>query len=124
MPPTILVVEDEPAVLDLVKAILRRHGFQVLCAADAQGAMDHWSDHAAVIDLLLTDVMLSDGISGLTLGRRLREEKPGLRVLFTSGYNAEAMDWVREFHRGDAFLRKPYELDALVGTVRRLLAPL
>jgi CheY-like chemotaxis protein len=82
---TILLVEDEDAVRVIVGAALRRHGFHVLEAATPLGACEVFREHAHEIALLLTDVIMPD-MNGPALARRLTAKRPGLRVLFISGY--------------------------------------
>jgi len=86
---TILVVEDEPSVMGLLRRVLGRHGYNVLEAVNLEEAVQRFKDSGRQIDLLLADVGLP-GISGVHLALLLRSELPGLRVILTSGYPPHA----------------------------------
>ena len=123
MPATILVVEDEPAVRHLVRSLLRRRGYTVLEAGSGVDALKVWNDpaHREQIALVLTDMVMPDGLSGLDLARRLRAEKPELSVVFTSGYSAEIAGRELKLAQGENFLQKPFTSEVLLETVRRAL---
>jgi two-component system cell cycle sensor histidine kinase/response regulator CckA len=117
---TILLVEDEDAVRVIVSAILRRHGYHVLEASTPRGACDIFEHHASEIDLLLTDVVMPE-MNGPALAQRLVAARPGLRVLFISGYT----DLATPFDASNpnvAFLGKPFRASALADKVREVLA--
>ena len=78
---TVLVVDDEPAVLELVKIILSRQGYRVLTANSGPRALDACGRHPGNIDLLLTDVMMPE-MSGFELVRGIRDQNPNLPVLY------------------------------------------
>lgn len=118
---TILLVEDEPAVQEVGTITLRRHGYQVLAAASGPEALELWSRHKGEIALLFTDLIMPGGISGLQLARRLLQEKPELRVLYTSGYSTEFAGRDLKVQDGINYLAKPYELDRLFRLVRTAL---
>ena len=115
---TILVVEDEPAVLDVARRTLMRAGYAVRVAGSAAEALaDH---HAQDVDLLLTDVVMP-GLNGRELAEALRARRPSLRVLFMSGYPDDAA-----LRRGiesavQAFIQKPFSGRDLVARVREVL---
>jgi len=117
----ILVVEDEPAVQQTVKQALGRYGYRVLLAANGPEALKTWAAHKAEIALLLTDMIMPEGMSGLQLARRLLEENPGLRVVYTSGYSADMAGKELALTDGVNYLAKPYDLDRLFRTVRAAL---
>jgi two-component system, cell cycle sensor histidine kinase and response regulator CckA len=113
---TILLVDDNPAVLELIREALRHQGYQVLVASDGDEALRVVQSHPGKIDLLLTDLMLP-GFNGQTLAVRLRAMRPNLRVVFSSGYSPDAFKPSSElFHAG--FLAKPFTIDELARTVR------
>ena len=117
---TILVVEDTEMVRDLVRATLTSYGYEVLAAANAEEALELAADESCRIDLLLTDVVMP-GMNGRELADRLVAARPGLAVLFTSGYPA---DTVLRLEIADAranFIEKPYLPDELGRVVRRTL---
>lgn len=119
--PGILVVEDEEALARLTGNLLRRWGYRVWTATGAPEALALWQAHAAEIDLLLTDVVLPGSISGFELEGRLRQEKPGLRVLYTSGYYEVDLGQAPFLIEGENFLPKPYRPQQLLEMLRRLL---
>jgi signal transduction histidine kinase/ActR/RegA family two-component response regulator len=114
----ILLVEDEVAVQQIVQQALRRFGYRVLLAGNGPAALKVWAEHKEEIALLLTDLIMPEGISGLQLARQLLEEKPRLRVVYSSGYSAEIAGKEMKLTDGVNYLAKPYELDQLFRTVR------
>ena len=117
----ILVVEDEPSLRLLVRKVLERSGFEVLEAASGVAALELWDKDKPRIDLLLTDMVMPDGMSGRQLAERLRADVPGLRVLYTSGYSTDLLGKDLELEEGLYFLQKPYPPSKLVQTVRNAL---
>jgi CheY-like chemotaxis protein len=118
---TILLVEDEPAVRQLTRLTLERRGYRVLEAAQSTEALALWSRHATEIALLLTDVVMPGELSGVQLARRLQAERPGLKVLFMSGYSAEWAGREAELQPTEKFLPKPCPPDQLLQAVRACL---
>jgi two-component system, cell cycle sensor histidine kinase and response regulator CckA len=118
---TILVVEDEAPLLKLMHHILESHGYKVLDSGNGREALAIWEQHRKKIDLLLTDLILPDGMAGTELARILQLAKPGLKVLFTSGYNAERL--AKEFPPGTAFnlVQKPFHARRLAEMVHETL---
>jgi hypothetical protein len=116
---TVLVVEDEPAVRDLVARVLTADGHRILTAATPHRA-EVLFDADPEIDLLLTDVVMP-GISGFELARRLQERRPDLRLLYISGYTGSGSD--AEERPAGELLRKPFAPDQLSAAVRRALGP-
>ncbi len=118
---TILVVEDEPALRELVSRQLRRQGYQVIQANSGKEALALWGQHGQQITLLFTDMVMPDGMTGSELAETLQAQKPGLKVVYTSGYSLEVLQ--QDFAlRGEVhFLQKPYHQDALSKTVRAAL---
>ena len=112
---TILVVDDEEGVRKLCGAILQANGYDALEAASASTALAAFEKNGHKIDLVLTDVVMAQ-MGGFELGRQLRERKPGLKVLYMSGYPEHAVDAA-----ASAFLHKPFTPDALLGKVREVL---
>lgn len=117
----ILVVEDEPSLRLLVRKVLERSGFEVMEAASGAAAMEMWDRDKPQIDLLMTDMVMPDGMSGRQLAMRLKADNPGLRVLYTSGYSTELLGKDLELKEGTNFLQKPYPPARLVQTVRNAL---
>jgi signal transduction histidine kinase/CheY-like chemotaxis protein len=118
---TILVVEDEPVLRDMAHVILEDCGYRILEARSGVEALQIWKLHGGSIDLLLTDMIMPEGISGMDLAQRLLKMDPSLRVVFASGYSMDDMDtdFVRNGHA--TFLQKPYTHISLAQTVRACL---
>jgi len=119
---TILVVEDEPTLRSLVSKVLERSGYAVIESSSGLAALELCSKTKPHIDLLLTDMVMPDGISGLQLAETLKGQNPGLKVIFTTGYSAELMGKDFQIKEGVNFLQKPYPPQKLVQTVRNGLA--
>lgn len=118
---TILLVEDETALRALARQILQRKGYKVLEAESGLKALAVWEQHSDEIDLLLTDVIMPDGVNGLELAHRLREQRPHLKVIYTSGYSLELENLENELREGWNFLQKPYHPRKLTSTIRQRL---
>jgi len=118
---TILVVEDETALRTAVRLALQCYGYRVVTATSGVDALTVWQEHAAEIDLLLTDMVMPDGISGPELATRLLSSKPNLKVIYSSGYSKELA--MREGLLDDTlhFLPKPYTPVKLASAVRHCL---
>jgi two-component system cell cycle sensor histidine kinase/response regulator CckA len=117
-PRTILVVEDERPVRQLLVTLLSRSGFEVRAAASAEEALELEQERA--VDLLLTDVMLPQ-MSGPDLARAIRARSPGTRVLFMSGYTGALL--TDEDMAGAGFLQKPFDGKTVERKIRELLDP-
>lgn len=116
---TILLVEDEKGVRDLIRSMLLQRGYSVLFAGDSEAAMKIASMHFGDIDLLIADVVMP-GLNGPELARRLRAKRPNLRVLFISGFVREAA--VQHATLPNVvFLEKPFPPETLVGKVQEIL---
>jgi len=113
----ILLVEDDPTVLSLTFDLLTGLGYQVTGAANAAEALTILQTPAP-FDLLFTDVVMPGGVSGVSLARSAREQRPGLAVLLTSGFIGEGA--VTE-EVGFPLLDKPYETAVVAAKVRQLL---
>ena len=118
---TILVVEDEEMLREFVGQALSAVGYRVLTAANGREALKVWSEHRDEIDLLLTDVVMPDAMSGRQLAHTLIVDKPDLKVIFTSGYSAELLGEDFEQEKKHGFLAKPYLPDRLASTVATCL---
>jgi two-component system, cell cycle sensor histidine kinase and response regulator CckA len=118
---TILVVEDEPALRMLVVEILQLYGYQVFQAASGVGALEVWKEHHKKIDLLLTDMVMPDGISGRELAERLQKQRSNLKVIYTSGYSPGMAGKDTALLTGFNFLPKPYPPSRLAEVVRLCL---
>ncbi len=118
---TILVVEDEPAVREIMTQVLRSHGYHVLEAADGPEAMDMWSDRGSEVDLLVTDIVMPNGLKGNVLADRLKANKSNLKVIFSSGYSSDFATEAAPLDERFSFLEKPYKPEVLVRAVRDCL---
>ena len=118
---TILVVEDEPALLNLATAILQRFGYKVLQAPSGVQALKVWQEHKDQIHLVLTDMVMPERISGRSLGTALLEQNPGLKIIYTSGYSQEMIDNDFVSRSGGYFLPKPYTPEQLLSSIRKVL---
>ena len=119
---TILVVEDEPLLRDFVGDALVTFGYRVLMAANGPDALEIWKTHRDEVDLLLTDMVMPESISGRELTRLLVADKPELKVIFTSGYSPELLGAEFEQEAEYGFLPKPYLTDSLAQKVASHLA--
>jgi PAS domain S-box-containing protein len=88
---TILLVEDEPVLRELARVILKDYNYEVLEASSGVDALKVWDKHAGRIDLLLTDMVMPEGMSGRELAEELKNRKPTLKVVYTSGYSSDVM---------------------------------
>ena len=115
---TILVVEDELAVRTLVSHLLQRCGYTVLQAESGTDALKIWQERQGKIQLLLTDIIMPDGINGYELAQQLKAAKPKLKVVYTSGYSGEVVGKRLELVEGVNFLQKPYVPQKLLQVLR------
>ena len=118
---TILLVEDEVALRGLTKIILQRFGYRVLEAESGVKALSVWQEHGSQIDLLLTDMIMPDGITGRELAKQLLALKPGLKVIYTSGYSMDSEETAFRVREASTFLQKPYQSQKLAQAVRNSL---
>jgi two-component system cell cycle sensor histidine kinase/response regulator CckA len=117
---TVLLVEDDHDVRELLGKTLERHGYRLLQAATGRDALEYVEDQRVAIDLLVTDAVLPE-LSGPTLATHAVRIRPGIRVLFISGYTDDAMLRLGVSNRNEAFLQKPFGSEALLRKVRQLL---
>jgi len=115
---TLLVVEDEPAILRMMTLILGRLGYRVLFAESARAAMGVAEGFSGAIDLLITDVIMP-GQNGQELLTNLRRTRSELPCLFVSGYAPEVIQG--HLREGACFLQKPFSREELARTIRRVL---
>jgi len=117
---TVLMVEDEPAILDLGRQLLEMQGYRVLAAGTPGEAIRLAEEHIGEIHLLLTDVIMPE-MNGRELARKLLSLYPGLKRLFMSGYTADVIAHHGVLDEGVHFLQKPFSLNALAAKVREAL---
>jgi CheY-like chemotaxis protein len=117
---TILLVEDEPSVRELVRDILVAHGYQVLEAADGRSALEMLERCGSDVLLVLTDLVMP-AMNGPQLAAHIRQRHPQIRVLFTTGYFSGTPAPALE--NGDHLLKKPFTPRELLGKLRDVLDP-
>ncbi|OPZ60319.1 MAG: Blue-light-activated protein [Deltaproteobacteria bacterium ADurb.Bin510] len=117
---TILLVEDEAAILNMTKQMLTSLGYKVLATASPEEAQRLAREHRGRIDLLITDVIMP-GINGRELARGIQTDQPGLRHLFMSGYTANVIAQHGVLDAGENFIQKPFSLQELASKVRQTL---
>ena len=118
---TILLVEDEKPVRELVARILQKYGYKILQSGNGAEAIAAWNQHKDEISLLFTDLVMPDNMNGRELAEKLKTERPGLKVIFTSGYSADIVGKDFKLEPELNFLQKPYQPQTLALTVRRCL---
>ena len=116
---TILLVDDEEALRVAARRMLQRAGFTVIQASDGADALRVLAEHTGPVHVLVTDVVMPN-MSGPDLVDRMLPSRPGIRVLFLSGYSPEMIRG-RGLPEGSAFLQKPFDAVALVRKIRALI---
>jgi len=117
---TILLVEDEPMLRELVAKVLKEYDYRVLEAETGVEALKVWEANQGKVDLLLTDMVMPGGIGGAELAQQLRKRKSDLRVIYSSGYST-AVGGKSLSENDPMFLAKPYRPPQLAQRVRRSL---
>ena len=117
---TVLAVDDDPTMLELVEELLTPMGYKVFSAASGEEALEMMASQQEKIDLLLTDVMLP-GIKGQDLAKQLLLNCPDVSVLFMSGYLCPSMAHSEKDKRFEAFIQKPFAPNSLLRKMRKLL---
>jgi PAS domain S-box-containing protein len=116
---TILLVEDEPALRMLANKVLQQLGYKVYAADNGVEALSVWEEHRSEVQLLLTDIVMPDGLNGIELAAQLSAEEPRLKVLYMSGYSADFAGV--QLEDGVNFLPKPFNPGKLATVVRSVL---
>jgi two-component system cell cycle sensor histidine kinase/response regulator CckA len=115
---TVLVAEDEPAVLSLVKHLLAREGYRVIAATSGVEAVKLWARHKDEITILLTDIVMPGRLDGHQLASQLRAEKASLRVITMSGYDpSEYMNHSVRPRVNAPHVRKPFTAAELIRAI-------
>jgi two-component system cell cycle sensor histidine kinase/response regulator CckA len=117
---TVLLVEDEEAVRESEREYLEGQGYTVLAAGDGPAALELAASCGREIHILVTDVVMP-GMSGNELGNRLLAQRPGLKILYVSGYAENTILQHGLAELGDCFLQKPFTLTALAAKIRKIL---
>ena len=118
---TILLVEDEAPLRRLARQMLQRHGYRVFDAGTGVEALAVWKERHTEIDLLLTDMIMPGGWTGLELADKIRADKNDLRIIYSTGYSPDAFSPNLRLKEGVNFLAKPYHPNLLIQTVRHCL---
>ena len=118
---TILLVEDEEALRGLTKLVLQRYGYRVLEAASGVEALSVWDQDGGQADLLLTDMVMPDGLTGRELAKKLQARKHNLKVIYTSGYSMDSEGTTFRLREAKRFLQKPYNPQRLAQAIRDCL---
>jgi nitrogen-specific signal transduction histidine kinase len=120
---TILLVEDDFSVRLVTRRMLESYGYKVCEASSGKEAQEVWGRQSGEIALLLSDIVMPEGMTGRDLAAQLRAQKPELQVIFMSGYSADVIGQDTEFFRRtkSRFLQKPCTTSALLQTVRQCL---
>jgi PAS domain S-box-containing protein len=118
---TILLVEDETPLRELVQEILQKKGYRVLQASTGVQALEIWARHKDDIDLLLTDMMMPEGVSGADLAEKVLRDRADLKVIYSSGYSLDVVGLGSDALPGTSFLQKPYDPETLALAVRNCL---
>ncbi len=117
---TILHVEDEPVLRQLVRDVLSQYKYQILEAGSGVEALKVWDECDGRVDLLLTDMVMPEGMTGRELAQQLRKRKPDLRVIYTSGYTLKTFG--KDQSESDTvWLEKPYQPSQLARNIRECL---
>ena len=117
---TILLVEDESSILELITIMLRRQGYTVLAANNPAEALRLGHQHAETIDLLLSDVVMPE-MNGRDLAKKLQSIIPNVKRLFMSGYTADVIAHHSVIDEGMSFIQKPFSTKELAAKVREVL---
>jgi two-component system, cell cycle sensor histidine kinase and response regulator CckA len=118
---TILIVEDESVLREMARDILEQYGYKILEAGDGKEAMEVWRKSSGEIKLLLTDMVMPEGISGINLAECLLRDRPDLKIIFTSGYSSNEINEELLTRSQATFLQKPYSHVTLGRVVRECL---
>jgi two-component system, cell cycle sensor histidine kinase and response regulator CckA len=117
--PTILLVEDEEPVLEVVRSLLVMNRYMVIEASEVQQAIEICKEYPHKIDLMITDVIMPE-MSGVQLAGRVVRFRPDIRVIYMSGYRRDAL--AQQGLRNDMiFLQKPFQMEELILKVREAL---
>jgi two-component system cell cycle sensor histidine kinase/response regulator CckA len=120
---TILVIEDEDGVRNLLRALLRLSGYEVLSCQDGSEALDLMEARGGSVHLLITDVNLGMGMDGFEAAARLRARQADLKVLYMSGQDDAGAGSGRAAGTADGFLPKPFTPRGFTETVASMLRP-
>jgi len=118
--PTVLVIDDEVALLTIIADVLEEGGYKVLTVPDGPAGLDIVRS-GQPIDLLITDIRLPKGMNGREVAQAARMTRPELKILFMTGYAGSALDGASPLTAGTEMMTKPFDLMRLPDRVRRLI---
>ena len=118
---TVLLVEDEVDLLELITEVLQMSGFSVLPAPSSRKAIELWRGANQKVDLLFTDIKLPEHPDGFELAHQLADEKPKLKVIYTSGHGPDSLETSVQLRQGENYLQKPFGIDQLLSTIDHAL---
>jgi CheY-like chemotaxis protein len=118
---TVLVVEDEVDLLEVAVAYLKEMGFTVLSARDGPAALEVVA-RTPELDLVVTDVVMPGGLHGVALAHQIRQQRPAVTVLYTSGFPASALAARRQLQLDGLLVNKPYQKEHLQAAIHQALA--
>ena len=118
---TILLVEDDEAVRRGCTSVLQGLGYDLIVATNGPEALHLWRQHSGTIDLLVTDMVMPGGITGLELGEKLRQKNAALKIIIMSGYSTEAVSEEELRSRNITIVAKPFETAVLAAAIRQSL---
>jgi CheY-like chemotaxis protein len=119
--PTVLVVDDEEDLRDIMRRMLERRGFDTLIAGDSQEAITVCREHPGEIDILVTDLGLP-GVTGGELSQTARELRPGMRVVYISGLPKDMAVAEGQIGQDAVLVKKPFSTELLIEALRSVLA--
>ena len=119
---TVLLVEDDTVIRRMTERAVSKLGYHVIAASSGADALEKWKQDAETIDLLLTDVVMPNGMSGTELSRILRVRRPDLKVILMSGYAADVARAGGLVDSGVEFMAKPFSLASLGRVIENVLA--
>jgi CheY-like chemotaxis protein len=119
--PTVLVVDDEEDLRDIIRRMLQRRGFDTLIAGDSKEAIAVCRDHPGQIDILVTDLGLP-GVPGGELSRAATELRPGMRVVYISGLPKDLAVADGQIGEDALLVKKPFSSESLLETLRSVIA--
>ena len=119
---TVFLVDDELVIRGMVRNVLQRASYEVVEANTGTHALSIWEEHRAKVNVLLTDMVMPDGIDGRELAQRLKSSKPELKVIYTSGFNLNDSAKQDNLAGGIRFLHKPYDMRTLLETIQSTLS--
>jgi len=117
---TIMVVEDEPYILKLIRDILEDHAFTVMTALDAEECLRIAGEHDYRIDLVVTDVLLP-AMNGIEMSRMLRQQNPSMKILFMSAHAPENLSHQQQLMDGVDFIQKPFGIADFIRAIENVL---